>query len=164
MHFLGSWDTNAGHHSAIQGKDKQDYLNIEFIVNYYESKGAPRSKLVLGLANYGRSDSPAMPYTGFKGESGFVSYYESCLMLSCEKWKEFWNEAQNVPYAKGKDNYPWAGYDNVRSMKIKAEYIIAQKLGGAMFWVNSKELPIFFYLVLNFTSLTLKNAHNHKHN
>jgi hypothetical protein len=50
-----------------------------------------------------------MPYTGFKGESGFLAYYESCLMLSCEKWKEFWNEAQLVPYAKGKENYPWAG-------------------------------------------------------
>ena len=64
---------------------------------------------MLGLANYGRSDAPAMPYTGFKGESGFLSYYESCLMLTCEKWKEFWNEAQLVPYAKGKENYPWAG-------------------------------------------------------
>ena len=75
-----------------------------------------------------------MPYTGFKGESGFLAYYESCLMLSCEKWKEFWNEAQLVPYAKGKENWPWAGYDNVKSMKIKAEYIVKQQLGGAMFW------------------------------
>jgi hypothetical protein len=62
-----SWDTNAGHHSAINGKDSQDYLYIDFIVKYYESKGAPRNKLMLGLANYGRSDAPAMPYTGFKG-------------------------------------------------------------------------------------------------
>ncbi len=69
-----------------------------------------------------------------KGENGFISYYESCLMLTCENWKEFWNEAQSVPYAKGKDNFPWAGYDNVKSMKIKAEYIMKKKLGGAMFW------------------------------
>ncbi len=112
-------------------------MNIEFIIKHYESKGAPRDKLVLGLANYGRSDSPAMPYTGFKGESGFLAYYESCLMLACESWKEFWNEPQQVPYAKGKEGFPmYAGYDNVRSMKIKAEYIIKQKLGGAMFWVR----------------------------
>lgn len=55
-------------------------------------------------------------------------------MLACEGWKEFWNEAQLVPYAKGKENFPWAGYDNVKSMKIKAEYIIKEKLAGAMFW------------------------------
>jgi hypothetical protein len=67
FYLLNSWDTNAGHHSAIHGKDKQDYLYIDFIVKHYESKGAPRSKLMLGLANYGRSDAPAMPYTGFKG-------------------------------------------------------------------------------------------------
>ena len=103
------WDTNAGHHSAINGKDSQDYLYIDYVVKYYESKGAPKNKLVLGLASYGRSDAPAMPYTGFKGESGFLSYYEACLMLTCENWKEFWNEPQLVPYAKGKDNYPWAG-------------------------------------------------------
>ena len=42
-------------------------MYIDFIVKHYESKGAPRNKLVLGLANYGRSDAPAMPYTGFKG-------------------------------------------------------------------------------------------------
>ena len=59
-------------------------------------------------------------------------------MLACESWKEFWNEAQLVPYAKGKENYPWAGYDNVKSMKIKAEYIIKEKLAGAMFWVSEK--------------------------
>ena len=55
-------------------------------------------------------------------------------MLSCESWKEFWNEAQLVPYAKGKENYPWAGYDNVRSMQIKAKYIMDENLAGAMFW------------------------------
>jgi chitinase len=88
----------------------------------------------MGLANYGRSDAPAMPYTGFKGESGFLSYYEACLMLSCEKWKEFWNDKQDVPFAKGKENYPWAGYDNVKSMQIKAKYVQDNGLLGAMFW------------------------------
>ena len=56
-------------------------------------------------------------------------------MLTCEKWKEFWNDKQMVPYAKGKENYPWAGYDNVKSMKIKADYIVKENLAGAMFWV-----------------------------
>lgn len=71
-------------------------------------------------------------------------------MLACESWKEFWNEAQLVPYAKGKENFPWAGYDNVKSMKIKAEYIIKEKLAGAMFWVR-----LNFYL--NLINLTLIN-------
>lgn len=36
----------------------------------------PPSKMMLGIGTYGRGDTPAMPYTGFKGESGFVAYYE----------------------------------------------------------------------------------------
>jgi len=49
------WDQNAGHHSALYGKYKSDYLSIDFIVNYFQEKGAPRDKLVVGLASYGRS-------------------------------------------------------------------------------------------------------------
>ena len=39
-----------------------------------------------------------------------------------------------MPYAKGKENYPWAGYDNVNSIRLKAEYIAKENLAGAMFW------------------------------
>ncbi len=79
--------------------------------------------------------APAMPYTGFKNEAGFLAYYETCLMLKCENWEEHWNKEQKVPYAKGKYNQPWAGYDNVKSMKIKADFIVSEGLAGAMFWV-----------------------------
>lgn len=130
----GPWDQNAGHHSALYGKYKSDFLNIDFIIKYFESKGAPRNKLVVGLASYGRSSAPAMPYTGFKNEAGFLAYYETCLMIKCENWEEHWNKEQKVPYAKGKYNQPWAGYDNVKSMKIKADFIVNEGLAGAMFW------------------------------
>ena len=37
-----------------------------------------------------------------------------------------------MPYAKDKYNQPWAGYDNVKSIKIKA--IVNEGLLGAKFW------------------------------
>ncbi len=37
--------------------------------------------MMLGIGTYGRGDTPPMPYTGFKGESGFVAYYEVPLIL-----------------------------------------------------------------------------------
>lgn len=52
----GPWDQNAGHHSALYGKHDSDFLSIDFIVKYFEEKGAPRNKLVVGLASYGRSN------------------------------------------------------------------------------------------------------------
>ncbi len=41
----------------------------------------PTNKMMLGIGTYGRGDTPPMPYTGFKGESGFVAYYEVPLIL-----------------------------------------------------------------------------------
>ena len=45
-------------------------------MKYFQKLGMPPDKMMLGLGTYGRGDTPAMPYTGFKGERGFVSYYE----------------------------------------------------------------------------------------
>jgi hypothetical protein len=42
----------------------------------------PANKMMLGVGTYGRGDTPAMPYTGFKGESGFVAYYEVRILIN----------------------------------------------------------------------------------
>jgi len=34
---------------------EQRYLNIDYLTNYYLSKGLSKEKLILGLASYGRS-------------------------------------------------------------------------------------------------------------
>ena len=45
-------------------------------MKYFQKLGMPTNKMMLGIGTYGRGDTPAMPYTGFKGETGFVAYYE----------------------------------------------------------------------------------------
>lgn len=50
-------------------------------MKYFQKLGMPANKIMLGIGSYGRGDTPAMPYTGFKGESGFVSYYEVPSMI-----------------------------------------------------------------------------------
>ncbi|CAF1127559.1 unnamed protein product, partial [Didymodactylos carnosus] len=132
--YHGNWDTNAGHHSALNGKESSDQMHIDFTVKYYEKLGVPKEKLLIGLATYGRGDTPAMPYTGFKGENGFISYYEACTQITCEKFKETWDQKQLIPFAAGQYNQPKFGFDNVRSMKYKANYIKQMNLGGAFFW------------------------------
>ncbi len=44
---------------------------------------------MLGIGTYGRGDTPAMPYTGFKGENGFVAYYEVWLIFTFEFLDDF---------------------------------------------------------------------------
>ena len=56
----GSWEDFTGHHSALYPRnsetdEKQRTLNVDFAVQYWIAKGAPREKLNLGMATYGRS-------------------------------------------------------------------------------------------------------------
>ncbi|CAF1651296.1 unnamed protein product, partial [Adineta ricciae] len=134
--FHGSWDQNRAHHSSLNSKDneKDDTMYTDFAVKYFQKLGMPSNKMMLGIGTYGRGDTPAMPYTGFKGESGFVAYYESCIQIVCENMKETWDAKQLVPYIAGPYNQPKAGVENVRSIKYKANYIKQNNLGGAMIW------------------------------
>ena len=83
--FHGSWDQNRAHHSSLNSKDneKDDTMYIvrhssfldlfeilhfqDFAVKYFQKLGMPSNKMMLGIGTYGRGDTPAMPYTGFKG-------------------------------------------------------------------------------------------------
>ena len=47
------------------------------------------------------------------------------------------NEDQKTPYAyRGSE---WVGFDNVKSVKLKTEYLVDNNLGGAMVYVSYKK-------------------------
>nr|KAG5705695.1 hypothetical protein BaRGS_026634 [Batillaria attramentaria] len=49
-------------------------------------------------------------------------------------WLRVWLDDEKVPYAFHKPSKQWIGYDDIDSIKIKAQYIKDQGLGGAMVW------------------------------
>ena len=55
----GSWETFTGLNAPLYPRSnevgEQRNLNIDAAVNYWINNGAPKSKLILGLASYGRS-------------------------------------------------------------------------------------------------------------
>ncbi len=57
--FHGSWENFLGHNAPLKGRDgeddKQATLNIDYVIDYWISNGAPREKLMLGMATYGRT-------------------------------------------------------------------------------------------------------------
>ncbi|XP_056416123.1 acidic mammalian chitinase-like [Hyla sarda] len=142
----GSWEGYTGENSPLFGNSRESrYLNIEYVMNYWKTHGAPASKLIVGFPTYGRtfllknpSDTamgaltvgpgPAGPYTG---QSGTWAYYEICMFLKNGATSE-WSFGEYVPFAfKGKD---WVGYDNVDSFQFKAEWVMQNAFGGAMVW------------------------------
>nr|XP_046253519.1 acidic mammalian chitinase-like [Scatophagus argus]XP_046253520.1 acidic mammalian chitinase-like [Scatophagus argus] len=147
--FHGAWDTYTGHHSPLYGssQDRSDdtNYNVDFAMKYWRNQGAPSEKLLVGLATYGRTfrlssgtgaTGVGIPASGpasagpFTREAGFWSYYEICNFLPGASLH--WIDDQMVPYAtKGNE---WVGFDDERSLEIKANYVKENKFGGAFIW------------------------------
>ena len=61
----------------------------------------------------------------FSPEDGFVTY---------------WDEAAQAPYSYSAAKKEFATYDDRRSIAAKTKYVVAQQLGGIMFWELSEDL------------------------
>ncbi|XP_063223198.1 chitinase-3-like protein 1 [Bacillus rossius redtenbacheri] len=147
--YHGSWDTTTGVSAPLyadptDASDEAKTMNIDTCVRNLLKLGAPAHKLNLGMGTYGHSftlqdpqhhgvNAPisgpgeAGPYTR---QTGTIGYNEICEQKN--KWTIVWNDAQQVPY--GYSNNQWIGYDNVKSIKIKSEYLKEKQFGGAMVW------------------------------
>ncbi|XP_048205920.1 chitinase-3-like protein 2 [Perognathus longimembris pacificus] len=147
--FHGPWEKPlvTGHNSPLR-KGKLDrgsssYYNVEYAVGYWIHKGMPAEKVIMGIPTYGHSFTLASADTtlgspasgpGAAGpitkEGGVLAYYEICQFLQGAKITRL--QEQQVPYAvKGSQ---WVGYDDVESVKTKAEFLKNLHLGGAMMW------------------------------
>uniref|UniRef100_A0A182W7J3 GH18 domain-containing protein n=1 Tax=Anopheles minimus TaxID=112268 RepID=A0A182W7J3_9DIPT len=146
--YNGSWDIYTELSAPLcWGQIESDYqrkLNVKESVNYWVRGGAPRSKLIVGLAAYGRTFTltnsgsrgtrvgasgagRAGPYTA---QPGTLAYYEVKNAFDTER--SHWDSEQYVPYAVSGDQ--WVSYDDTRSIRLKCEYINNERLGGAMMW------------------------------
>ncbi|KAG7164862.1 chitinase 10-like 5, partial [Homarus americanus] len=140
----GPWDGKADHHAPIATRPGESWsfrsLNVKDGVSYWEGKGAPKEKLVVGVPFYGRSftlsnKNDANPGSRAKSggkegqytqERGFLAYHEICQMQEQTGWT-LKRDSVGGPYAKKDDQ--WIGYDDPQYIKKKAE-----GLGGAMVW------------------------------
>ncbi|NXK26154.1 CHIA chitinase, partial [Arenaria interpres] len=147
--FHGSWDTNTGENSPLYKgpADTGDYIyfNVDYVMNYWKSHGAPAEKLVVGFPTYGNTftlrnasnnglGAPASgpgPAGHYTQEAGTLAYYEICSLLNSGA-TQAWDAPQDVPYAyKGSE---WVGYDNIKSFNIKVDWLKKNNFGGAMVW------------------------------
>lgn len=90
--FHGHWEKKTGHVSPLYyyPGDEYDYFNANFSMRYWIEKGAPASKLIMGVPLYGQSftlsnraitdlQSPALRpgHEGiFTRQAGFLAFYE----------------------------------------------------------------------------------------
>jgi len=172
----GSWDTFIDPHSLLNKHDNDEgayaQLNVRDGIGAWTSRGCPANKIIVGVPLYGKSfavqqfelhsphqgNGEAGPYTR---AAGTLAYYEICAYVN-NGWTEMWDEQGQVPYAHNGNT--WVGYENPRSIQIKAEWIREQGFQGAMVWAI--DLDDFQgtcgskYPLTSILHSTLKNAEN----
>ncbi|GFT37251.1 acidic mammalian chitinase [Trichonephila clavipes] len=127
-----------GHNSPLfhNSREKAYFstLNTAWAANYWNKKGMPKSKIMIGIPTYAHTytllnplfhdvDSPAT------GTIGDITFSDVCKLLSSGGTRVFDKES-GVPYAyKG---YEWVSYEDEVSIYGKAKWIIAEGYGGAM--------------------------------
>ncbi|XP_074603802.1 chitotriosidase-1-like [Brevipalpus obovatus] len=170
--YHGGWERLTGHNAPLFPRPDETgsnaLLNVNFSINYWISRGASPSKIVMGMATYGRSftlakeennglyaDAPqkgqAGPYTR---EAGSLGYNEICEMQMKTQWTVVRDPYYMAPYSYS--GRQWVGYDDVESITLKTRYINKMGLAGGMIW--SLETDDFLGLCHNNTKYPLLNA------
>ncbi|XP_033229584.1 chitinase-like protein C25A8.4 [Belonocnema kinseyi] len=142
FHANDDWTkaSGVGHSTPMYQARKENAedrkLNIDYVVKYWMSKGAPANKLILGTAYTTLSYTLANPKQFGRGApftkkgkyDGFIKHLQLCNLI--KKWTYFFDPEQKVPYIHHKDQI--IAYDNVQSIKVKAQYVKDKHLAGAM--------------------------------
>ncbi|GFO24364.1 Chea signal transduction histidine kinase [Plakobranchus ocellatus] len=150
--YHGQWEKKTGHHSGLyphrndpkHGEKSQLYQ--EWSIDFWLDAGISKDKLIVGIPTYAMTftladqsqhDPHAVAVAGgkqgeFTQETGILAYYEVCERLKDRGWQAEWIEEQGVPFAYGGDQ--WAGFENKRSVTLKAKNIVKRDLGGAFVW------------------------------
>ncbi|XP_055907585.1 probable chitinase 2 [Eupeodes corollae] len=143
-------DSNVtSNHSPLEaeGEATTSRSTISSTIDFYRRSGCPGEKILLGVPAYGRSyvlkdariTALGAPITGkgkegtFTREKGFLGYNELCEMFKKHKgFKREYSAKNSSVYAfNGK---LWVSYDDERTIRQKAEYVLREKLGGMMLW------------------------------
>ncbi|XP_071107290.1 chitinase-3-like protein 1 [Haliotis cracherodii] len=145
--FHGSWESTTGIHSAL-------YRDVDDSITGWLNAKAPREKLVLGMAAYGRtfrlasrdpnptnfglgqrSAGPGMAGPNTRS-NGSLAYFEICELLVKGNWSGTYSAIHDSPMAYGYvgNDINWVGYDNILSVREKAKYIRDRGLAGSMIW------------------------------
>jgi len=134
-----------GHHTPLFSTDEQT-LSVDFAVNFLDSIGVERSKMVIGAAFYARVWENVDPVNNGLYQSGSfltaITYNNLRQWLIKNEMTEFWDESAMAPYAYSAEKGLFATYDNNRSVGLKTRYSIQNQLGGIMFWQLGGDNPV----------------------
>jgi len=144
--FYGSTPSRTNHHSALFApKHGLEGYDIDSAVRYLTDRfKVPASKINIGIAFFGRSlKTKGRPdihvatrrqsdIETFSADKGAPTYYN--IRANQSKFNYHWDDYAEVPYLKGKKLQTFVTFEDERSIKLKARYILDHGLAGALVW------------------------------
>ena len=112
------------HHSALYPSSMTS-RSVDESVALHHNAGIPYEKIVIGAPFYCKAASSS--------SEGDGTYYGKMGSLF-EKYQEKWDDKAMVPYLADDSGKMVFAYDNVRSIGLKADYVLQKNLLGIMFW------------------------------
>ncbi|KAL3815838.1 hypothetical protein ACHAXA_007480 [Cyclostephanos tholiformis] len=147
--FHGSWDAKVGVNSPLydSSSDLEPGWSVDGCVRNWLDRGAPRDKLNIGLAFYGRSfagsSSLGSSHTGadtvsWALDEGTPQYFN--IMDKIDEMTVEWDDETATPIAYFPDGSGIVSYDDERSICLKTEYAIDESLNGFIIWELSGDV------------------------
>jgi len=144
--FATGVDKRTGHHTNLYESRICPGNSSEKAVNLFMAQGIPTSKLVLGVAFYGRawsgvgSQNNGLGQPGNPGVENISTSYANISgnLVNKNGFTRYWDDDAKAPYLYNGDVF--ISYDDEESMGHKVDYIKKTGLGGAMFWEYSSDM------------------------
>ena len=150
--FYGMWSPVAGHHTTLRASSPQADDSLERAVRNLETAGVPRSKLVAGVAMYGRgftgvseAKAGAAKTGAYPGAEGAQGYREMAGRILDAKgngragYQSVWDPVTQSWSLFNPKQKLWMGYDDPRAVLAKGRFVRDQGLAGVFAWELSQD-------------------------
>jgi len=150
--FYGGWSSGAGHHSGLRSSAPGADDSLERSVQNLVEAGVPKSKLVAGVAMYGRGFSgvarpvsgaaKAAVYPGADGSAGYREIAQRYLGPRGQGLRGYRAlfDAQTQAWSLYHPGLKlWMSYDDPRAVLAKGRFVTEQGLAGLFAWELSQD-------------------------
>ncbi|MDL5034589.1 glycoside hydrolase family 18 protein [Pelomonas sp. APW6] len=155
--YHGGWSERVGHHSALRGSGPDSDDDLASSVQNLVAAGVPRSKLVAGVAMYGRGFSGVSQPAHGAAKSGAFPGSEGSLGWAALSRRYFDGQGRplhgyEVRFDPVTQSYAiyhprlqlWIGYDDPRAVIAKGRFVREEGLAGVFAWEWSQDDGVLF--------------------